>query len=147
MKKTHLLLLCLFSLQFSLAQHKTEVDTLDKTAEGLYVTIRTYHNDTLIEEGTAFLFPVSLPSSGGLFGRTRYVPADSVVWHGTLKEYDSFQRQRVTQYQRGKKIKVSCYDKEGKPVEAGEFRNEKNLRGGTPSGRYLISGTKKNRKK
>ena len=128
--------------------YRLQIDTLTKKGDSTLAKIMAFHNDTLVEEKTAYLFPDSIKIArfrltGNLFKKTIYV--DRLIKHGKTIQYSKDEKKKIDEYKYDKIISTLYYDKSNKEISKDKFVGDNIRIGpcGTITGEYIIQGKRK----
>jgi hypothetical protein len=124
-------------------EYRTEFDTLKTFNDKILVHYKTYKNKDLVEESNAYLYPVihKVPRfrlTGNLFKTS--IQMDSIVRHGSSKEFFTGGDYKVTEFNNGQEIESAYFDCKGIKMTKEEFQNKQKTIGpcGIIQGRYFI---------
>ena len=115
-------------------EYKTEVDTIKVYSKKTYVNLKTTYNDSiLISDKEAFLYPTLWEVPKYRFFPYFFkekVEVDSMVLHGTTKNWKLDGKYRIGKYDNGKKLSMKYFDSNGEEISKEEFYEHlQNIRG------------------
>ena len=137
--------------QVSLAQKHsiwTEVDTIQKFPDRIYVEYKAYSDSILLEQAEAYFYPmVKEYPKFRLFGNlfTKKVRVDSILFHGERTSYLVNRLHKREIFDNGTLISTTYFNSMGQEISEREFRSKNNVIGpcGVVEGHYFIHGNRK----